>query len=206
MSWIQQLIETYDDNQALAGIPGSIGVSDELPPVGHMIVNAQIELTVDAEGNFVQARAIPKEDEPTLIPCTPDSASRTASPVPHPLHDNLSYVARDYSDYAKIKKENPYNLYTKQLKAWIDSTYSLPSIRAVYLYVTHHAMIHDLLQEKVLYEESPGKIMEKWNSKEVSAEKPLLYQVAVGSILKSMVRFRVVGVEGKPELWSELSS
>lgn len=202
MSWIQQLIETYDDNQALAGIPGSIGVSDELPPVGHMIVNAQIELTVDAEGNFVQARAIPKEDEPTLIPCTPDSASRTASPVPHPLHDNLSYVARDYSDYAKIKKENPYNLYTKQLKAWIDSTYSLPSIRAVYLYVTHHAMIHDLLQEKVLYEESPGKIMEKWNSKEVSAEKPLLYQVAVGSILKSMVRFRVVGVEGKPELWN----
>lgn len=202
MSWIQQLIETYDDNQALAGKPGPNGVSDELPPVGHMIVNAQIELTVDAEGNFVQARAIPKEDEPTLIPCTPDSASRTAGPVPHPLHDNLPYVARDYSDYATIKKENPYDLYTEQLKAWVDSPYSLPAIRAVYHYVTHHAMIHDLLQEKILYEESPGKIMEKWDRKKVSAEKPLLYQVAADSVLKSLVRFRVIGVEGKPELWN----
>ena len=171
MSWIQQLIETYDDNQALAGKPGPNGASDELPPVGHMIVNAQIELTVDAEGNFVQARAIIKEDEPTLIPCTPDSASRTAGLVPHPLHDNLPYVARDYSDYATIKKENPYDLYTEQLKAWVDSPYSLPAIRAVYHYVTHHAMIHDLLQEKILYEESPGKIMEKWEASSVCVEK-----------------------------------
>lgn len=53
MSWIQQLMATYDDNQALAGTPGPHGISDELPPVGHMIVNAQIELTIDAQGKFV---------------------------------------------------------------------------------------------------------------------------------------------------------
>lgn len=199
MSWIQQLMATYDDNQALAGTPGPHGISDELPPVGHMIVNAQIELTIDAQGKFVQAHAIPKEEEPTLIPCTPDSASRTASPVPHPLHDNLSYIARDYGSYGTVKKESPYALYIEQLKAWTDASDCPPSVRAVYLYVTQHDLIHDLIGAKVLYEEAPGKLLEKW--KGAAGEKPLLYQVAVGPLLKSMVRFRVIGTDRIPELW-----
>ena len=107
MSWIAQLVKTYDANAALAGKPAVDGSKAVLPPIGHIIQNAQIEITVDGEGNFVQARPLAKVEQPTLIPSTPDSASRTSSPAPHPLHDKLNYVARDYNLYheKKNKKE-----------------------------------------------------------------------------------------------------
>lgn len=103
MSWIVQLVNTYDANASLAGKPDVDGSKAVLPPIGHIIQNAQIEITVDGEGNFVQARALSKEEQPTLMPCTPDSASRTSSPSPHPLHDRLNYIARDYDLYSEKK-------------------------------------------------------------------------------------------------------
>ncbi len=202
MSWIQQLIATYDENEGLAGKPGAHGASDCLPPIGHFVVNAQIELTIDKDGNFVDARAVPKEEEPTLIPCTPDSASRTAGLEPHPLHDNLAYIARDYTAYRKVKKDVPYDLYLAKLHDWAESSDSTEAVKAVYRYVSQHDAIHDLIGAKLLYEEAPGKIMEKWQDK--SKPKPLLYQVAAGDLLKSMVRFRVIGTEEDPDLWKDI--
>ena len=101
MSWMDQLVQTYDENARFAGRDGIDGMKAMLPPVGHIIQNAQIELTLSADGELIRAEVIPKECRATLIPCTPDSASRTSSPSPHPLHDNLSYIARAYYDYVK---------------------------------------------------------------------------------------------------------
>ncbi len=203
MSWMQQLIATYDDYQVQENVSDPKDSRDELPPVGHLLASANIELTIDAQGNFVHARALSRNEARTLIPCTLDFASRTSTHLaPHPLHDNLAYVARDYGIYEPTKKKGAYNLYVKNLKEWCESELCTPAVRAVYLYVTRNDMIQDLLREKVIYEEAPGKILEKWDVKERHEAKPLLYQnTQAGNILKSFVRFRVIGTNARPELW-----
>jgi len=216
MSWIAQLVKTYDVNASLAGKFDVDGSKAVLPPIGHIIQNAQIEITVDGEGNFVQARALSKEEQPTLMPCTPDSASRTSRPEPHPLHDKLNYVARDYDLYheekAKKNKKNDeeekssYSLYVELLGKWVQSPYSDPKVEAVYQYVTRHDVIDDLCKANppVLYHDDQGGIMKKWPYKDKDREKPLIFSVISDDILKSLVRFRVVLDGDKPvDLWKD---
>ena len=73
MSWMSQLYETYENNKAIAGKNGN-GVP--LSVIAHMVVNAQIQVTLDGEGNFLDAIEIEKEDAKTLIPVTESSAGR----------------------------------------------------------------------------------------------------------------------------------
>ena len=155
MSWMEQLVQTYDENERFAGRDDIDGMRVLLPPVGHIVQNAQIEMTLSANGELIHAEAITKEQQPTLIPCTPDSASRTSSPSPHPLHDNLSYIAKDYYDFAKKLPKNekiPYLLYKEQLGAWAAS--GNPKVQSVYRYISTHDVIHDLIEQKVLYQDS----------------------------------------------------
>lgn len=42
MSWMEQLVQTYDENARFAGRDGIDGMKAMLPPVGHIIQNAQI--------------------------------------------------------------------------------------------------------------------------------------------------------------------
>ena len=211
MSWIAQLVKTYDANAALAGKPAVDGSKAVLPPIGHIIQNAQIEITVDGEGNFVQARPLAKVEQPTLIPSTPDSASRTSSPAPHPLHDKLNYVARDYNLYheKKTKKsgdegKSPYSLYVELLGKWVQSPYSDPKVEAVYKYVTRHDVIDDLCKANppVLYRDDKGNIMQKWPH---DKDKPAIFTAVTGDLLKALVRFRVIDIPGddKPDLWKD---
>ena len=157
MSWMEQLVQTYNENERFAGRSGVGGMKALLPPVGHIIQNAQIEIAVNGEGKLLHCEVLLKEDQPTLIPCTPDSASRSGKGVfPHPLHDNLSYIARDYGKYAAVEqdeKKNPYKQYVKQLKLWAESKYSDPKVWAVYRYVSEHDMIQDLVDKKVLHKD-----------------------------------------------------
>ena len=204
MSWMEQLVQTYDENARFAGRDGIDGMKAMLPPVGHIIQNAQIELTLSADGELIRAEVIPKECRATLIPCTPDSASRTSSPSPHPLHDNLSYIARDYYDYVKKPPRGetmPYLLYKKLIGSWAAMDGNT-KVQAVYHYISVHDVIHDLIEKKILYADNAGKILEKWENKEI--ERPPIYSVVAGDILKSMVRFRVI-VDGDdcPELWKD---
>lgn len=211
MSWIAQLVNTYDVNASLAGKPGVEGSKAVLPPIGHIIQNAQIEITVDGEGNFVQARALSKEEQPTLMPSTPDSASRTSSPSPHPLHDKLVYVARDYDLYSEKKaqkggkkEKHPYTLYIELLGKWVQFPYSDPKVEAVYKYVTRHDVIDDLCKANppVLYRDDKGSIMQKWPH---DKDKPAIFTVVTGDLLKALVRFRVIDIPGddKPDLWKD---
>ena len=207
MSWMEQLVQTYDENECFAGKYDVEGTKAVLPPVGHIVQNAQIEMTLDGEGNLMAATAIVKEDQPTLIPCTPDSASRTSSPSPHPLHDNLSYIARDYDQYGKkkaVKDVSPYMLYQTLLGHWAESSDTHPKVLAVYAYISNHDVIHDLIRKKVLFQDEQGNILEKWPYKD--REKPLIFSVTAGSVLKAFVRFRVViSGDDTPDIWKDRS-
>lgn len=114
MAWMKRLAETYDLYQDLAGI-----VKDGQPvllPVSHSTINAQIEVTLNEKGEFVQGKVVEKGDEVTIIPVTEDSAARSSGVAPHPLCDKLCYVAGDYSLFVvdgKKKKHDKTEYYNK---------------------------------------------------------------------------------------------
>lgn len=205
MSWIEELIATYDANADIAGKSGISGMKQPLLPIGHMFQNAQIEVTLDGKGNLLHAEVISKENQPTIIPCTPDSSSRTSSPSPHPLHDNLSYVARDYEKYAKkpSKEISPYEMYCCQLGKWAASANAPNKVKAVYNYVANHDLITDLcnLPTPIFYRDENGSILEKWT--DTDRDKPPIFNIVTGDMLKQFVRFRVDDDDGIPDLWKD---
>ena len=205
MSWISELVKTYDNNAHLAGRDDVTGMKYMLPPVGHIVQNAQIEVTLDGKGKFLYASVLPKkpkEAQQTLIPCTINSASRTHF-SPHPLHDQIAYVARDYGDYIALKngEESPYKQYVALLGAWVKSKYSSSKLEAVYQYTSNNDLIHNLLTHRILFADSSGQIINKWTYKDV--EKPAIYSAVSGDVLKAFVRFRVEDGDGCPDLWRD---
>ena len=98
MSWVNELIDLYEINSDKVGI---IEYRGDMPyvllPPFHTTVTAQIEVTIDRNGNFMEAKLVSPEDKLTVIPVTEKSGSRTAGKEPHPLCDNLRYLAGDYS-------------------------------------------------------------------------------------------------------------
>ena len=206
MSWMEQLVQTYDENERFAGRDGIDGMKAMLPPVGHIVRNAQIEMTLSVDGELIQAAVVPKEKQATLIPCTPDSASRSGSAAfPHALHDTLAYISRDYYDFVKDPpkgNETPYLAYKYLLGAWAALKVEDQKLQAVYRYVTNHDAIHDLIKKKILFQDDSGKLLEKWTEKD--GPRPPIFSAIQDEILKSMVRFRVVVDDDDcPELWKD---
>ena len=56
MSWMNRALETYEQNQTLAG-KAQEGV-ETLLPVAHMAFKAQLEITIDQDGNLVRAQTV----------------------------------------------------------------------------------------------------------------------------------------------------
>ena len=231
MSWMEQLVQTYDENERFVGKTGLQGTNAILAPIGHIIVKAKISITLNRNGDlYGSPTVVPKTDADTLIPCTPESASRTSGLSPHPLHDKLQYIARDYENYAKEHKKrsvnpesllyelfvekrkektkqlmSPYEMYIMLLGAWCSSPYSHPKIQAVYKYVTRHDIIQDLVDHKIVFKDKNNNIIQKWNKED--GEKPPLFDVTNSNedILKSFVRFRVDFDDGSPvNLWEDI--
>lgn len=157
MTWLRALAETYDVYSDLAGV-----VENDQPvllPVSHSTFNAQIEVTIDGEGNFINAEKLDKgKDAVTIIPVTEDSASRTNGNVPHPLCDKLCYIAGDYTWYTGENKEEYYEKYMQQLLDWAESEDTHPMVRAVYYYLKKGSLIHDLVEKAVLELDEYGKL------------------------------------------------
>lgn len=145
MGLFQKAVETYDAMQSL------IGVKEEgkeiLAPIGYMITTASIEITIDADGNFVRANRI---NEKIPIPCTEKSAGRSNAPVAHPLCDNLTYVS-------EITPEK-HNVYLEELKAWKESEYTCPKIDAIYSYMKKNSVLADCMKSGVVERDAKGKI------------------------------------------------
>ncbi len=82
MNWIESLYQTYDNCFSRIGIPEE-GVNDLLLPLSHTTQNANIEVTLDEDGNFLRAKVIPKKTQKTLYPALRDPAE---GQVPSRLH------------------------------------------------------------------------------------------------------------------------
>jgi CRISPR-associated protein Csd1 len=175
-----------------------VGVSDDaeitLLPIGHSTQNAQIEVTLDMEGNLRDAVRVPKEEAETIIPVTEDSANRSSGIAAHPLEDKLIYIAGDYEKYVKSagkKTSDYYAAYINGLSAWANSKYGNAKVRAVYDYLSEGTLIADLIKKKVLIAGEDGCLSKKEKISGIAQE-------------EAFVRFKVedVGnVNDESSLW-----
>ena len=162
MNLYQVLCRLYDENASIAGLID--GEKTMLLPIYHTTVAAQITVTIDEDGTFLDAEIIPDDEKEkrTLIPTTDESASRTSKAVPHPLCDNLKYLAGDYGDYVQDKDSTEkYQLYISNLKEWAESDYTHPKVQAVFRYLSKGKLIGDLIHAGVLTVCEDGLLDEK---------------------------------------------
>lgn len=132
MGLLQRALDTYNAMERLAGVYEE--GREPLAPVGHIVTKAQIEISIDAEGSFLEARTL--EDEKIILPVTEESSGRTSSPAAHALCEQLGYLLGD--DKEKLA------LYTGGLRRWVESEHSHPKARAVLKYVEGGSLRADL--------------------------------------------------------------
>lgn len=110
----------------------------------------------------MRAELVVQDDKMTIIPVTEKSGSRTAGKEPHPLCDNLRYLAGDYKDY--YKDDGVCNeLYMSQIEKWEKSTYSHEKVKAIYLYLKKATLIKDLVEQKIIKLNDNNQIDDKEN-------------------------------------------
>lgn len=95
----------------------------------HTTVTAQITVEIDEDGNFRNAYPLSKEENFTIIPVTEKSGSRTAGKAPHPLCDNLQYLAGDYGKYAPVKRKAHRSVFNCTWMRWKNGIYPNIPIR-----------------------------------------------------------------------------
>ena len=163
MNYVNELIDLYNKNQDKIGVIEYRGdIPYVLLPPFHTTVTAQITVTIDQNGNFKRAELVVQDDKMTIIPVTEKSGSRTAGKEPHPLCDNLRYLAGDYKDY--YKDDGVCNeLYMSQIEKWEKSTYSHEKVKAIYLYLKKATLIKDLVEQKIIKLNDNNQIDDKEN-------------------------------------------
>lgn len=160
MAWLKTLAETYDTVSDLAGVEKN--GQPVLLPMSHSTLNAQIEVTIDGEGNFLDAHKLEKgSNAVTVIPVTEDSAARSSGIAPHPLCDKLCYIAGDYTLYTGDNKEEYFKAYMEQLKDWAESADTHPMVQAVCQYLGKKSLIQDLAVSKVLELDENSQLTDK---------------------------------------------
>ena len=211
MSWEEELINLYEKNRSIAGIIQykyfiKDGKEERMPyvilPIFHDDVKAQIQVTISAEGEFVGASKVKEDDNFTIIPVTEKSnGARTSGLAPHPLCDNLKYLAGNYEKYVQNKKRNLvgyHEEYMEELGKWQSSCFSHEKVDAIWKYLKRETLIEDLLREKVLVTDDEGKLDNK---------------VTIGGVCqeKAFVRFvirkreKINFVPTYDECWKDLS-
>ena len=145
----------------------TVRIPNVLLPVYHTTAAAQIEVTIDEEGNFLGAEQVSQEDKLTVIPVTEKSGSRTSGKEPHPLCDNIQYLAGDYKLYVnaegKSRKgdENCHEAYMDALEAWHISEFTHPKVDAIFSYLQKGTLVKDLITWKVLLLDENGRLDSK---------------------------------------------
>ena len=145
MGLFQKAVETYDAMQKLVGV--KVEGKETLAPIGYMITTANIEITVDADGNFVRAKRI---DEKIPLPCTEKSSGRSSAPAAHPLCDNLTYVS-------DINAEK-HSVYLEEIEAWKESEFTCAKIDAIYKYLKKNTVLEDGVKSSVIEFDANGKL------------------------------------------------
>ena len=198
MSWLEKCYETYENCQQEIGIQKFQAEGDKrsyvpLLPVAHTTQLVNIEVELDQNGDFQDARLLAKDEQTTIIPCTEESSARTSGIVPHPLVDKLQYIAADYPAYGGTKKSG-WNLYHTQLQDWCSSPYADAKVCAVLRFLEKGCLVASLVQKHILFLDENGKMPTKWTGNK--DEKPkILETLASADQTESFVRFRVGGID-----------
>lgn len=192
LSWIQKLYDTYENCRSEVGVVRTDGKTPLLP-IAHSTQNAQIEIALNGDGDFIRARVLEKDEAVTIIPVTEDSATRSSGIAPHPLCDKLQYIAGDYTNYVDKKKgEEFYDKYIEQLEGWCYSTYSNRKVSAILNYLKKKALIADLVEQKILLCDDNGLL-----SKGV--------KMGAGDQSDAFIRFKVeIPNEEESAVWLDL--
>ena len=204
MSWMQKLCETYDNCQGLIGV---IDGDDDIPlmPVAHTTQVAQIEITLDIEGNWVPHGSkvlLDKKEAVTIVPCTEASQSRSGKkPTAHPLFDKLQYLAGDYEKFGGEKGSSFHEEYMSLLHEWCTSNFAYPPICAVENYLKKNTLINDLVQSGCLAVDNENKVMRAWKGEEDS--KPEIFKTNIDP-LNAFVRVKVLSPNHlEDRLWAD---
>ncbi len=147
MGLLQKAVETYDAMSHRAGIVFE-GEEEALAPVGHTLLEVQIKITLDQNGNFVTAHEMDKNASKIIVPVTEESAGRTSKATaerPHPLCDYLRYLLP--------QNQVEYSHYIAQLSDWANSAFSHPKLHAVLNYVNGGTILSDLNRVGIAAEE-----------------------------------------------------
>jgi len=183
MSWMTMLYKTYDNLQKEP--------PDDLLPISHSTQNAQIEVTINSDGEFVDSKVIDKDDTETIIPVTESSLSKSGKhPVSHPLCDKLQYLAGDYTKYGGEKGDTFYINYIKKLDEWCKSDFINKKVIAIYNYLSKKSLISDLVNNCTLICGDNNILLSKWNGDK--KEIPPIFKVLNTNQSDAFVRFRVV--------------
>lgn len=191
MSWMSQLFKTYENNIG-KDFPGEL----PLTPIAHMSANAQLEITLNQEGEIQTAEKIEKEDATTLIPVTEQSAGRSSGIAPHALCDTLSYLAGDFFRFCETEKQkksaqDKFQEYMENLQNWAESNYAHPKVQAVFTYLSKQRAIEDLIKAGLVEVDEEG-----FFSKNKISGQP--YE-------KALVRFRVLSTDMEERTWKDPS-
>ncbi len=192
LSWTEELYKVHE----LVQNNKSKDTQHILLPISHSTQNAQIELTISEDGEFVSASKIDKENSETIIPVTEDSGARGNGVTPMPFADKLVYIAGDYNKYATGKKSDNreyYSAYMKQLSKWSESQHSHKAVKAIYDYLSKENLISDLINSSVLNLDESGKLSDKTKIAGIPQE-------------DSFVRFRInygVDCDNNPDTWKD---
>lgn len=198
---LNELYLLYENNKNLIGKKNDDGTI--LLPIAHNTKKADIEVVIDTNGNFLRAMCV-DDDEKIIIPVTEQSAGRTISPDPHPLCDEIQYLAGDYEKYVKISLsafDNYYNL----LKSWNDSEYSHEKVSAIFKYIAKKTLLNDLVSKaKLLETDEDNKIKLSKDKNGNKTTKTKLNGKDI-EVKKIFIRFVIEpSIENKPcETWKD---
>ena len=157
MGLLQKAVETYDSHRAYASREREGQAM--MAPVGHIITRAELEITLDGAGAFVNAAPVDKSEPKIIIPATESSAGRTSAPCAHPLCEQIGYLIPG--------NEKKFDLYTRQLSAWAASEDTHPKLKPILRYVTGGNVLSDLVRCGLVKLNDKGmpeneKLMVRW--------------------------------------------
>ena len=221
MSWLKDLYQTYQNNQPQVGLYRDC--KNPLLPVGHMLMSTQIEITLEQNGQLVNAEADDLRD--TISPCTEKSATRVKG-YSRPLNECLEYLDRDFYKYAHItlkddgpKAKNPKTKKEKEkeksqsyrtlLESWVNSEHSHWAVQSVWAYIKKGSLIRDLIDRKVLFLDKEGKLAKSWSTKDRKEEPPTIFKILKSYSKRKQegiaIRWRVKRNGQGYDLWMEKS-
>ncbi len=181
MGLLQRAVETYDNMAHLAGKPRAEHAT--LVPISHITQKAQIEVTLDRDGNFIGAKEVPKDDCRTIIPASEASAGRTSGVAAHPFSDQLEYLLPD-----NVEKHTSY---LTELDAWANSAFTHAKVRAVQTLIHSETLKKDLADTGLIMLNADGTLGTG--------------KIAGTEYAKCMVRWHIPNTGDHDDAWSDQS-